>query len=295
MRTGTYSIAARDAASGELGVAVQSHWFSVGSVVSWASPGAGAVATQSVAEVAHGPDTLALMRGGLGATVALETVLERDPLARVRQLGAVDPTGAAAAHTGAGCIPHASHLTGEAFTCQANMMARRGVPEAMAEAYEGAGGELSERLLAALDAAENAGGDVRGRQSAALRIVPPEGEEWRARLEIRVEDHPQPLRELRRLLTLARAYEMAARADELVAAGEHRAATELYLRASELAPDADELTFWAGLGVAEQDLDRGVELVRRAAAKTSSWLELLARLPPEFAPTAHAVAERLQA
>ncbi len=295
VRRGTYSIVARDPATGEMGVAVQSHWFGVGAVVAWARPGVGAVATQSVAEVAHGPNTLTQLEKGLSVEAAIAAVLAEDELARFRQLGAVDASGAVAAHTGSGCIPYAGDVQGEGFSCQANMMAGDAVPEAMAEAYRAHDGDLAERLLAALDGAEAAGGDVRGRQSAALVVVPAVGEPWRTRFDVRVEDHADPLGELRRLVRLARAYEMAGQADELAAEGAHAQATRLYLAAAELAPEADELTFWAGLGAAAEDLDAGVELVRRAAAVRPSWLTLLDRLSDDLAPTAEAVAGALRA
>ena len=294
MRNGTYSIVARDRATGELGVAVQSHWFSVGSVVSWARPGVGAVATQSVAEVAHGPNALEHLGRGLDAAGAIGVVLSGDEQARYRQLGVVDAQGRAAAHTGADCIAFAGDVVGEGFACQANMMASNTVPDAMASAYATHKGDLAERLMAALEAAEAAGGDVRGHQSAALLVVPAQGEPWRTRFDIRVEDHDQPLMELRRLLRFSRAYEMAGEADELAAEGAHEEATKLYVRAAELAPEADELTFWAGLGVAAQDLQEGVELVRRAAAVKPSWLTLLERLSDELAPTAQAVRQALR-
>ncbi len=294
VRTGTYSIVARDAASGELGVAVQSHWFSVGSVVSWARPGVGAVATQSIAEVAHGPGALERLSQGLDAAAAIAAVLEPDELARFRQLGVVDALGNAVAHTGEGCIAHAGDEGGEGFSCQANMMAREGVPGAMAVAYRTCEGDLAERLLAALDAGESAGGDVRGRQSAALLVVPADGEPWRTRFDLRVEDHAEPLVELRRLTRFARAYELAARADELLADGASEEATRLYLSAADLAPEADELTFWAGVGVATEDLDAGAELVRRAGAVKASWLTLLDRLPAELAPGAEALRAALR-
>jgi uncharacterized Ntn-hydrolase superfamily protein len=294
-RRGTYSIVARDPASGELGVAVQSHWFGVGAVVAWARRGVGAVATQSVAEVAHGPNALDALQRGLSAEEAAAEVLRADALARYRQLGVVDADGRAVSYTGSDCIPHAGEAGGEGFACQANMMAGERVPGAMAAAYEAHDGDLAERLLAALDAAEAAGGDVRGRQSAALIVVPAAGEPWRTRFDVRVEDHAAPLVELRRLVRFARAYEMAGQADELSAQGEHAEATRLYLAAAELAPEADELTFWAGLGVAAGDLDAGVELVRRAAAVKPAWLTLLGRLSHEMAPTAEAVRAAIRA
>jgi uncharacterized Ntn-hydrolase superfamily protein len=248
-----------------------------------------------VAEIAHGPNMLAALEGGADAAEAIAAVLAGDEQARYRQLGVVDAAGASAAHTGEGCIDYAGEVVGEGFACQANMMAGETVPAAMAGAYRAADGDLAARMLAALEAAEGEGGDVRGRQSAALLVVPAEGEPWRARFDIRVEDHADPLGELARVLRLARAYEMAGEADELVAEGAHARATELYAAAAELAPEADELTFWAGLGVAAQDLDRGVELVRRAAAVKPSWLTLLERLPDDLAPTAGAVHSALSA
>lgn len=286
MRRGTYSIVARDAATGELGVAVQSHWFDVGAVVSWAQPGVGAVATQSVVEVAHGPSTLAHIAAGLAAVEAVPAALREDELAHYRQLAAVDAEGGVAAHTGSGCIAHAGDVQGDGFSCQANMMASGTVPGAMSQGYSDADGDLAQRLLAALDAAEGAGGDVRGRQSSALLVVPASGEPWRTRFDLRVDDHDEPLLELRRLLRLARAYEMAERADELLAQGELADATALYTQAAELAPESDELTFWAGVGVAAQDLAAGVRLVRLAVERRASWLTLLERLPAELAPTA---------
>ena len=283
MRRGTYSIVARDSSSGELGVAVQSHWFSVGSVVAWARPGVGAVATQSIAEVAHGPNALEHMADGIDPAGALGAVLAGDDQAEYRQLGAVDARGRAAAHTGTGCIAYAGETVGEGFSCQANMMAGPTVPQSMAQAYGASDDDLAGRLLAALDAGEAAGGDLRGRQSAALLVVP-----------VRVEDHSEPLAELRRLLDLARAYEMAGEADERLAEGAHDEARGLYLAAAELAPQADELTFWAGLGLAAKDVDAGTELVRRAVLLKPGWLALLDRLPAELAPTAAIVRAALE-
>jgi uncharacterized Ntn-hydrolase superfamily protein len=294
MRRGTYSIVARDPAGGELGVAVQSHWFSVGSVVSWARPGVGAVATQSVAEVAHGPNALDRLAAGLGAPAAIEAVLADDKLARFRQLGVVDARGGAASHTGDGCTPYAGHQTGDGYACQANIMAGTTVPAAMAAAYESHDGDLAERLLAALDAAEAEGGDLRGRQSAALLVVPAEGEPWRTRFNVRVDDAPEPLPELRRLLTLARAYEMAEQGDTLLAAGSRAEARARYIAAAELAPEADELLFWGGVGVAADDLERGAEMVRRAAADNPAWLTLLERLPGDLEPMAGPLLEAVR-
>jgi len=285
VRHGTYSVAALDPATGELGVAVHSHWFSVGSLCAWASPGVGAVATQSVVEPGYGPRALERLRGGVDAAAALAALLAEDALAPVRQVGVIDARGGVAVHTGPDCIREAGHATGEAATFQANMMAREGVPEAMARAYAEAEGDLADRLLAALLGAEGAGGDVRGHQSAALLVVPERGEPWEFRIDLRVDDHVDPLGELRRLLGLQRAYELAGTADELVGEGRAEEAGPLYRRAAELAPDSDELLFWAGLAAADGgDLEGGVDAVRRAAAVNPNWLVLLDRLTPAFAP-----------
>jgi uncharacterized Ntn-hydrolase superfamily protein len=293
-RRGTYSIVARDPATGDLGVAVQSHWFSVGSVVSWGEPGVGAVATQSIAEPAYGPRLLERLRDGQAPREALDELLAADVQSAVRQVAVVDSTGAVAAHTGVGCIPYAGHLEGDGFSAQANMMAGPGVWPAMAEAFTTATGPLPRRLLATLDAAEAAGGDVRGRQSAALLVVPSGGEPWRRTVELRVEDDTNPLGELRRLLDLADAYAFADEADSLMAEGRHDEAAEVGRKALELAPASDELVFWAGLGMAQAgDLDAGVERVRSAIEMHSGWRDLLARLAPEIAPSAAAVRDAL--
>jgi len=198
-------------------------------------------------------------------------------------------TGAAAAAIAAG------HVAGEHWACQANMMARATVPDAMSAAFAAAGGDLAERLMIALEGAEAEGGDVRGRQSAALLVTPAQGERWQARMDLRVEDHADPIAELRRLLALQRAYELAGEADELMGAGRMDAAAEMYLRASGLAPQSDELLFWAGLAIAQRgDVAAGADAVRRAAKVHPGWLTLLERLSPEFAPAGEAVRRELR-
>jgi uncharacterized Ntn-hydrolase superfamily protein len=290
MRWGTYSIVARDPANGELGVAVQSHWFSVGSIVSWAAAGVGAVATQSIAEPAYGPLLLDRLEAGEGPRAALDALLDADPEARFRQVAVVDATGAVAVHTGDACIPHAGEVRGDGYSAQANMMASPAVWGAMADAYAAADGPLARRLLASLRAAEGAGGDVRGRQSAALVVVPAAGERWRKIADLRVEDDPEPLDELARLLDANDAYRLAGEGDELAGQGRHAEAGERYRRASGLAPDNPELLFWGGLAIADQgDVHEGVGLVERAMEANSGWRELLARLDSEIAPGAECV------
>jgi uncharacterized Ntn-hydrolase superfamily protein len=281
MRRGTYSIVARDPGTGELGVAAQSHYFAVGALLPWAESGTGVVATQSLADPASGRTGLQLLREGLDAQAALDRMLAADPGADVRQIALVDASGRAAVHTGPACIPEAGHQRGDGFSCQASMMLRATVPAAMAAAYESSGGPLAERLLAALDAAEAEGGDLRGRQSASLLVVGPR------RIDLRVDDHPDPLGELRRLHTLDRAYGLSDRAEDLVAEGRHEEAASLLDEAVAIAPGNAELLFWAGVAVAGSgDLDGAVERVRAAAALDPRWIELLKRLGPEVAPAA---------
>jgi uncharacterized Ntn-hydrolase superfamily protein len=290
----TYSLVAFDPDTGEHGAAVHSHWFSVGALCIWARPGIGAVATQSVVEVAHGPHGIDRLAAGDSAEDALAALLGPDALAAVRQVGIVDAAGRVAVHTGADCIPCAGDATGEHVSAQANMMARDTVPVAMVAAFRAAEGDLADRLLAALDAAEGEGGDVRGRQSAALLVVPPEGEAWQTRFDLRVEDHPDPVTELRRLVRLARAYELAGQADELLASDRAEDAGLLYLEAAALAPDAVELLFWAGLAqVHAGDIQTGMAAVRRAIELHPGWFTLLERLSPDFAPAGERVRREL--
>jgi uncharacterized Ntn-hydrolase superfamily protein len=279
----TYSIVARDPATGDFGVAVQSHWFQVGTSVPWAESGVGAVATQSFVKVEYGPRGLELMRQGRSAQEALDQLLAQDPEKDVRQVAMVDAQGRVAVWTGPKCIAAAGHQTGNGYSVQANLMDKPTVWPAMARAYESAKGDLADRLLAALEAAEAEGGDVRGRQSAALVIVRARstGEPWRDRLvDVRVDDHPQPLAELRRLLDLHRAYEEMNRGDKAVAKNDFPAAVGHYTRATGLAPGIAELPFWQAvtLFVAGQE-DKALALFRDVFAKEPQWARLVPRLP----------------
>jgi uncharacterized Ntn-hydrolase superfamily protein len=292
----TYSIVARDPGTGELGVAVQSHWFSVGPLVPWVAPGVGAVATQANLEVSHGPRGLELLAAGTDPQAALAQLLDADQLSATRQVAIVDAAGRTAAHTGSDCMPFAGHVTGQGVSCQANIMASPEVWPAMLAAFEDAGGPLSRRLMAALHAAETAGGDIRGRQSAAIVVAPGHGEPWQRVVSLRVEDHPEPLRELDRLLVLDGAYKLAGEGDEHAAAGQLDEAGRLYERAHALAPESHELRFWAGMGAAQRgDLDVGLGLIASAVAQQPGWHELLGRLPAEQWPVAGALLARLDA
>jgi uncharacterized Ntn-hydrolase superfamily protein len=279
----TYSIVARDEDSGQLGVAVQSHYFSVGSLVSWADPGVGAVATQSVVEPAYGPRGLGLMRRGSSAPEALRRLLLDEDQKDVRQVAVVDARGRVAVHTGSRCIREAGHRVADGVSAQANMMERPTVPGAMLEAYRNGSGDLADRLVAALEAAEREGGDIRGRQSAALLVVAPRatGRPSADRpVDLRVEDHPDPVAELRRLAHLRRAYLRVEAGDELAAAGEVEAALAEYGAAHAEQPENAELAFWHGAALAANGReDEGRELLELAYAEGEGWRELLRRLP----------------
>jgi len=283
----TYSIVARDPATGALGVAVQSHWFQVGAVVPWARAGVGAVATQSFVEPAYGPRGLELMAGGWSPEAALDKLLAADEARAVRQVGMVDAAGQVAAWTGEKCIAAAGHQTGDGYAVQANLMDRATVWPAMARAYEAAladpAVDFPGALLAALEAAEAEGGDVRGRQSAALLVVRAQttGDPWRDRfVDLRVDDAPEPLAELRRLLVLHRAYEEMNAGDEAMAESDFAAALGHYARASELAPDIAELPFWQAVTLfVEGREDEALEIFRRVFAADRRWVELVPRLP----------------
>ena len=279
----TYSIVARDAETGELGVAVQSHWFSVGSDVIWAEPGVGAVATQSFIEPDYGPLGLHLMRSGKSASQALEGLVSVDEHSAVRQVGMVDANGEVANFTGAKAIIEYCDLTGDGFAVQANLMWKPTVCEAMAAAYESTDGDLGERLMAALEAGEGEGGDIRGKQSAALLVVSGDRNQpaWGGRVfNLRVEDHPEPLMELRRLLTMNRAYNLVNQGDEHLTEGNIEMAVAAFSAAEALAPNNHEMVFWhavtlAGAGQVEQALP----LFEKAFSLWPKWRELIPRLP----------------
>ncbi len=249
----TYSIVALDETTGELGVAVQSHWFSVGFLVPWAKAGVGAVATQSFVKVDYGPDGLQLMESGITAVDALKTLTSKDEGEAVRQVGMIDIKGNVAAHTGSRCIKYAGHIVGENYSVQANMMANGTVPKAMAVAFEKTKGDLADRMMAALEAAEAEGGDIRGKQSAAMVIVSgePSGVEWKdTKLNLRIEDHPTPLIELKRLIRVHRAYQHANMGDHYMETEEIDKALIEYSKAAEYYPENAELPYWSAVALA---------------------------------------------
>jgi len=279
----TFSIVARDPQSGEMGAAVQSHWFSVGSVVTWAEAGVGAVATQAFVESSYGPLGLTLMRAGKSAPEALAALLAADEGRELRQVAMVDAQGQVAVHTGARCIADAGHESGEGFSVQANMMACPDVWPAMARAYREAEGDLAERMLAALEAGQAAGGDIRGKQSASILIVKSAstGRPWAdTAMDLRVEDHPEPIRELRRLVGRHRAYQRMNRGDDLLGAGKVEEALCEYRAAAEMVPEIEELPFWHAVTLADLGrVDEAVPIFRDVFARNADWATLLSRLP----------------
>ncbi|HVR43324.1 MAG TPA: DUF1028 domain-containing protein [Thermoanaerobaculia bacterium] len=279
----TFSIVARDPQTGEMGVAVQSHWFSVGSIVTWAEAGVGAVATQSFVDPAYGPLGLALMRSGKTPVQALEALLSIDPQAEVRQVAMIAPTGPPAVHTGDAAIAAAGHYAGDEFAVQANLMRNDRVWPAMAAAFRSARGDLAVRMIAALEAGQAAGGDIRGQQSAAILVVraEPTGKQWVDRIfDLRVEDHPDPIAELRRLVVLQRAYAHMNRGDELSAEKRWDEAMAEYRQGAALAPDIEELPYWVAVTLFTAGREaEALPIFREVFAKNADWVEVTRRLP----------------
>jgi uncharacterized Ntn-hydrolase superfamily protein len=284
----TYSIVARDPETGRFGVAVQSHFLGVGPVVPWLEAGVGAIATQASVNISFGPIGLEMLRAGQTALEVVASLTAGDERSAIRQLGVVDAEGRAAAHTGAECIPACGHRVGDAYTVQGNLLERETCWPAMADAYETAltrGEPFVERLLLALEAAEREGGDVRGRQSAAIMVV--DGEvrptSWRGRLwggrlmDLRIEDHADPIPELRRIVSMQLAYDLSDDDGDAARAG--RSPAERYERARQMAPDAYELVFWRGLELATGgDVEAGRRELRIAFAADKRWRTTLQHL-----------------
>ncbi|MHB8565596.1 MAG: DUF1028 domain-containing protein [Nitrososphaerales archaeon] len=275
----TYSIVARDPKTGEMGVAVQSHYFSVGSVVTWARAGVGSVATQSMAELSYGPLGLELMAAGKSPEESLGALLKADPKAETRQVAFVDSKGRVAAHTGNKCIPFAGHTLGDQFSCQANLMSNDTIWSAMDKAYRDSPDlTFPERLVLTLEAAEAAGGDIRGKQSAALLIVSPDlsPNYWSGKvLELRVEDHPEPLVELKRLLRIRRAYEWADKGDDLLSSGKIPESKDAFEKAYRSAPEIDELQYWRGITLLGTGrIDEAKSILYPLLKRDARWIQV---------------------
>lgn len=294
----TYSVVARDPETGQLGVAVQSHWFSVGPIVPWAEAGVGAVATQSLVDVTYGPLGLDLMRAGRTAPQALEALKVADGHPEIRQVAMIDAKGNVAAHTGEKCIPEAGHIVGDNFSVQANLMLNDKVWPAMKEAYEAATGDLADRMLAALEAAQSVGGDIRGKQSAAILIVSGEstGKPWADKImDLRIEDHPEPIKELKRLVKLHRAYEHMNKGDLALEHNDVDAALTEYGAAEALFPENLEMKFWHAVSLVNADrVDESLPLFREIFAKDPNWAILVPRLPNvDLLPKDEAVIDKI--
>jgi uncharacterized Ntn-hydrolase superfamily protein len=279
----TYSIVARDPATGELGVAVQSHWFSVGPIVAWAEAGVGAVATQSFVDPSYGKNGLDLMRAGKSAPETLKELLAKDEAREVRQVAIIDAQGRVDAWTGKNDIQAAGHILGRNYSVQANLMHNDRVWPAMARAFERTKGDLADRMMAALDAAQLAGGDIRGRQSAALIVVTgkPTGMAWKDRtFDLRIDDSPEPLKELRRLIRLQRAYNHMNAGDLAVEKKDNEGALREYSAAEKLVPNNAEMIYWHAVALVNMGrVNESLPLFRRVFAMDPNWRTLTPRLP----------------
>jgi uncharacterized Ntn-hydrolase superfamily protein len=263
---------------------VQSHWFSVGTSVSWAEAGVGAVATQSFVNKSFGIRGLNLLRNGLTAQQALDSLLATDEGREVRQVGIVDNKGNVAVHTGKNCIDYAGHIKGYGYSVQANMMLTGKVPQGMATAYERSKGKpLAERMLLALEAAQAAGGDIRGVQSAAMIVVPGKSnnQPWNERtVDLRVEDNPSPIRELRRLYNVQVAYEHMNNGDLAIEKNDMNTAMQEYNAAMKMFPQNLEMQYWTAITLANnKQLSKALPMLKTIFAKDRNWKELTRRLP----------------
>jgi uncharacterized Ntn-hydrolase superfamily protein len=279
----TYSIVARDEQTGEMAVGVQSHWFSVGTSVPWAEAGIGAVATQSFVDKSYGPKALALLKTGLSAQQVLDKLVTDDPGRDVRQVSIIDAKGNVATHTGKNCIQVASHIKGNNYSVQSNMMLGDQVDEYMAAAFEKSKGKpLAERVLLALEAAQKAGGDIRGMQAAAIIVVPGKTTEtWNNKtVDIRVDDAKEPLKELRRIYTVHLAYQHMNEGDLAVEKNDMTKAMAEYKAAMQLFPDNLEMQFWTAITLANnKEVDKAIPMLKKIYAQDKNWKELTRRLP----------------
>ena len=280
----TFSIVARDSVTGEMAVGVQSHWFSVGPLVAWGKSGVGVVATQSFVNPAYGPKGLNLMAEGKSASQALEVLLAEDEGEAYRQVAFLDSSGRAAAHTGDNCVESAYHLVGKNYSVQANMMLNDNVVPAMKAAFlEHAELPLAERVVKVLQAAQNAGGDIRGKQSAALIVVGAKktNNSWEDKsIDLRVDDNAEPLVELDRLLTVARAYEYMNKGDLAMEAEDVEEALKQYGRAEKLFPENLEMKYWKAVALANSKrFEDAIPLFKAIFEAEDNWRTMTLRLP----------------
>ncbi|WP_337865122.1 DUF1028 domain-containing protein [Ignavibacterium sp.] len=278
----TYSIVARDPNTGEMGVAVQSHWFSVGSIVSWGEAGVGVVATQSFVNPSFGQRGLEMLKQGMTAQEVVDLLIASDEGRDFRQLAIVDAKGNSAAYTGSKCIPEAGHIVGDNYCVQANLMLTNLVWSEMSKAFESSDGPLAERLIAALEAAQNVGGDIRGQQSAAILIVKAEatGKLWEDRyIDLRVEDHPEPVKEIKRLLKIFRAYEHMNNGDLAVEKNDMKLAMEHYSAAMKMFPQNLEMKYWTAVTLVNNNqLQDALPIFKEIFSADDNWRKLTPRL-----------------
>ena len=278
----TYSIVARDSVTVNIGVAVQSHWFSVGSVVTYGKAGVGVVATQSFVNPSYGPKGLALMEQGLSPQQALTVLLANDTGEMFRQVAFLNTKGEVATHTGSDCIEAAGHKQGKNYSVQANMMLNNTVWDAMATAFETYKGDFSDRILAALKAAQKEKGDIRGSQSAAILIVKGEstGNAWEdIVMDLRVEDNDNPVAELERLVKVHKAYDFMNKGDLAMEAGDTKLAESLYLSAQKLFPDNLEMKYWYAINLLNnKDFEKAHPILKDIFNQDSNWKTLTSRL-----------------
>lgn len=279
----TFSIVARDTTTGEMAVGVQSHWFSVGTLVSWGKSGVGVVATQSFINPAFGPDGLKLMENGISAKRALNKLIEADAGRDFRQLALLDINGSVSSYTGAKCVQSAYHIIGYNFAVQANMMLNDKVVPAMEKAFlENTHLPLAERVVKVLMAAQRAGGDIRGKQSAALLVVGPEKvAEWQdKKVDLRVDDHSEPLLELSRLLFVHRAYDHMNKGDLAVEHDDMALALKEYAAAEEMQPENYEMKYWKAVTMANNGMImEALPIFKIVFTENANWREMTKRLP----------------
>ena len=280
----TFSIVARDRVTGEMAVGVQSHWFSVGTAVSWGEAGVGVVATQSFVNKSYGIKGLNLMKQGKTAPEALKELLAQDEGREVRQVAMIDKNGNVNSFTGKNCIDFAGNLVGSNYAVQSNMMLTDKVNAAMSKAFEkSAGKPLAERVLMSLQAAQAVGGDIRGKQSAAILVVAGKsnGQPWNERIiDLRVDDHAAPLQELDRLLRLFRAYEHMDKGDLAIEKNNMTGAMEAYGAAMKMFPNNLEMQYWTAITLANNKKVKEASLLLQKIYKQDrNWRELTKRLP----------------
>ncbi len=280
----TYSIVAFDPETGDMGAAVQSHWFSVGTLVIWGEAGVGVVATQSFINASFGPRGLDLLKQGLSPQEALDSLLSTDEGREVRQVAILNNKGEVAAFTGKNCIQAAGHYVGEGYSVQANLMEKETVWPAMAKAFENTKAPLAERMMTAMEAAQNEGGDMRGKQSAAMIVVraKPTGNVWEDRLvDIRIDDHATPIIEMKRILNVLRAYEHMNAGDLAIEKNQIELAQKEYAIAQQMMPENEEMKFWTAVTLANiGKMKEALPIFKTVFEKNQNWKLLTPRLVP---------------